>query len=155
MELNDEHKEHFLQRIALGDNRQQAAEWVADQFEDHTITSTRFKFLCTRDPVFNRLYEAALVEGRGEKKDRLNSCAYELALGGHWPALKFLLTAYDDEFAWARSSKVEVSASVDLNAMAAVLTKFLEPTEVDALMAKVERGMIEEGGGDMELPPAA
>jgi hypothetical protein len=154
MELTEEQKEHFLERIALGDDRKQAAEWVADQFEDDTITATRFKFLCTRDATFNRAYQAAQVEGRGEKTDRLNGCAYELALGGHWPALKFLLTTFDDQFAWARSNKVEVSASVDLTAMAAVLTRFLEPAEVDELMSKVEKGMLEEGD-DAALPPAA
>ena len=154
MELTQEHRDFFLERVAAGDDRKQAAEATAEHFSEPDITSTKFKFLCTRDGAFKRLYEAAQLEGRGEKNERLNSCAYELALGGHWPALKFLLTTYNDDFAWARSSKVEVSGSVDLNAMAAVLTKFLEPAEVDELMSKVEKGMIQEGQV-AELPPAA
>lgn len=152
MELTEEQQEFFLERVAQGDNRKQAAEWVADQFEDDEITATRFKFLCSRSPEFNRRYEAALLEGRGELTDRLKSCAVELALGGHWPALKFLMTAYDKEFEWARTSRVEVAGTVEISAVASTLAKYLPPEKLDELMQVVEQGMASED--QKALPPA-
>lgn len=137
MEPSAEQREEFLERIRQGENRQQAAEAVGS-------TATRFRNLCHRDPSFNRLFEEARVEGRGELSERLERCAVELALGGHWPALKFLLTTYGDAFAWARSAKVEVQGQVEISAIAGVLSKYLPADEFDRLIGVVEQRMLEE-----------
>jgi hypothetical protein len=137
VEPTAEQKEAFLEHVREGMNRQQAAEAVGS-------TSTRFKFLCGRDAVFNRSYEQARIDGRGELSERLERCAQELALQGHWPALKFLLTTYGDAFAWARSAKVEVGGQVEITAIAGVLAKYLPSDEYDRLLETVEQKMIEE-----------
>lgn len=137
MELTAEQREQFLAHVREGMNRQQAAEEVGS-------TGTKFKFLCNREPSFNRLYEEALVEGRGALTDRLERCAVELALGGHWPALKFMLTTYGEAFMWARSAKVEVGGTVEIQAIAGVLAKYLPPEEYDKLIDTVEQRMIAE-----------
>lgn len=137
MEPTDEQKAAFLEHVREGMNRQQAAEEVGS-------TSTRFKFLCGRDPSFNREYEQARIEGRGELSERLERCAVELAMGGHWPALKFMLTTYGEQFAWARSAKIEVGGSVEITAIAGVLAKYLPPDEYDRLLETVEQRMLEE-----------
>lgn len=147
MEITTEQQERFLEHVQEGMNRQQAAEQVGS-------TGTRFKFLCNRDPAFDRRYKLALVEGQGEMTERLERCAVELALGGHWPALKFMLTTYGDAFAWARSAKVEVGGSVEITAIAGVLAKYLSTDEYDRVIEAVESRMM----ADQEqpaLPPAA
>jgi hypothetical protein len=93
-----------------------------------------------------------LVEGKGELTERLERCAVELALGGHWPALKFMLTTYGEQFQWARSSKVEIGGSVEIQAIAGVLSRYLPSDMYDQLITVVEQKMIEEG--DRALPPA-
>lgn len=128
-----------MEHVRSGMNRQQAAEAIG-------LTGTKFRFLCSRDPAFRRHYEEALVEGRGELTERLERCAVELAVGGHWPALKFLLTTYGDAFAWARSSKVELQGNVEISAIAGVLAKYLPSDEYDRLLEVVEHKMIEEQG---------
>lgn len=137
MEPTVDQREQFLQHVREGMNRQQAAEAV-------NSTATKFKFLCRRDAAFNRQFEEARVEGRGELSERLERCAVELALGGHWPALKFMLTTYGEQFAWARSAKVEVGGTVEVSAIAQVLAKYLPPDEYDRLLDVVEQRMIEE-----------
>ncbi len=139
MELTDEQREQFLVHVREGMNRQLAAEAVGS-------TATRFKFLCSRDLAFNRSYEEALMEGRGELTERLERCAVEMALGGHWPALKFMLTTYGEAFAWARSSKVEVGGTVEIQAIAGILAKYLPAAEYDKLIEVVEQRMLEEQG---------
>lgn len=155
MELSEEVKEQFLERVREGENRQQAAEFCAEAFADPRITGTRFKFLCNRDPAFERAFKAAQLEGRGALSERLERCAQELAFGGHWPALKFLLTTYGDQFAWARSAKVEVQGTVEISAVANVLAKYLPSDQIDVLMQTVEQRMREVDEGDQPaLPPA-
>lgn len=146
MELTEEQKERFIGYVQDGLNRQQAAEKVG-------ATGTRFRFLCTRDPAFNRLYEGARLEGLGALSERLERCAVELAEGGHWPALKFLLTTYGDAYAWARSAKVEVGGTVEIQAIVGVLSKYLPASEYDKLIETVEQRMLEDQRE--ELPPAA
>lgn len=137
MEPTEEQKETFLEHVREGMNRQQAAEAVGS-------TGTRFKFLCNREPSFNRRFEEAKIEGRGALTERLERCAQELALGGHWPALKFMLTTYGEDFAWARSAKVEVGGQVEISAVAGVLAKYLPADEYDKLLGVVEQRMLEE-----------
>ena len=137
MELTEQQREEFLEHVRDGMNRQQAAEAIGE-------TGTRFRFLCYRDAVFNRRYEEARIEGKGELTERLERCAVELAMGGHWPALKFMLTTYGDAFAWARSSKVELQGNVEITAIAGVLAKYLPADEYDRLLETVEQKMIEE-----------
>lgn len=137
MELTEEQKDEFLAHVREGMNRQQAAEALG-------VTATKFKFLCNRDPSFNRLYEQAKIEGRGELTERLERCAVELAMGGHWPALRFMLTTYGEAFAWARSAKVEVGGTVEIQAIAGVLAKYLPASDYDRLIETVEQRMIEE-----------
>lgn len=137
MEPTPEQREQFLEHVREGMNRQQAAEAVGS-------TGTKFKFLCRREMAFNRLYEEAKLEGQGELSERLERCAVELALGGHWPALKFMLTTYGEQFAWARSAKVEVGGQVEISAIAGVLAKYLPSDEYDRLLDVVEQRMIEE-----------
>jgi hypothetical protein len=68
-----------------------------------------------------------------------------MAQEGHWPALKFLITTYGDQFAWARSSKVEVGGQVEITAVAGILSRYL-PTEMyDELIQTVEQKMLEDG----------
>lgn len=151
--MTPEQREFFLERVREGDNRQQAAERTSDFFGDPEITATKLKFLCRRDAVFNREFEEARVEGRGSLTERLERCATEMAMGGHWPALKFLLTTYGEQFAWARSSKVEVGGTVEIQAIAGILSRYL-PTEMyDELITVVEKRMLEETG-QKGLPPA-
>lgn len=152
MELTEHHRHVFLERVREGLNRQQAAEAVAKECKDSRVTATKFKFLCRRDREFSRRYEEAKIEGLGELTERLERCAQELAFGGHWPALKFLLTTYGDNFAWARSSKVEVGGQIEINAVASVLSRFLPPDMYDQVIDVVEKRMIEEG--PEALPPA-
>lgn len=76
--------------------------------------------------------------------DNLEACCLEMALGGHWPALKFMLTTYGEAFAWARSSKVEVGGTVEIQAIAGILAKYLPAAEYDKLIEVVEQKMIEE-----------
>lgn len=137
MEITAEQQEEFLEHVRSGMNRQQAAEEIG-------LTGTKFRFLCSRDAAFNRRYEEARVEGRGELVERLERCATELAQAGHWPALKFLLTTYGDAFAWARSSKVELGGQVEITAIAGVLAKYLPADEYDRLLETVEQKMLEE-----------
>lgn len=145
MELSEEHKELFLERVREGDNRQQASEHVAEIFDDERITATKFKFLCRRDPAFNHQFEQARLEGQGSLTERLERCATEMAMGGHWPALKFLLTTYGDQFSWARSSKVEVGGSVEISAIAGILSRYLPSEMYDELITVVEKKMLEDG----------
>lgn len=142
MEISEENREKFLERVREGMNRQQAAEAVGE-------TGTRFKFLCRRDVAFNRRYMEAEIEGKGSLVDRLERCATEMAEGGHWPALKFLLTTYGDQFAWARSAKVEVGGTLEVQAVAGILSRYLPPDQYDELMAVVEQRML--NGGPDEL----
>lgn len=137
MEPTAEQREAFLENVRQGMNRQQAAEELG-------FTATRFRNLCSRDAVFNREFQQALIDGRGELTERLERCATELAMGGHWPALKFLLTTYGDAFAWARSSKVELQGQVEISAIAGVLSKYLPSDEYDKLIDVVEQKMLEE-----------
>lgn len=148
MELTEDHKEKFLEYIREGENRQTASEAVAELFGDPRITATKFKFLCRRDPTFARLYDEARMEGQGSLSERLERCAVEMALGGHWPALKFMLTTYGEQFAWARSAKIEVGGTVEIQAVAGILAKYLPTEKYDELMTVVEQGMLEAG------PPA-
>lgn len=152
MELSEHHKHVFLEHVRDGMNRQQAAEATAKDCEDTRITATKFKFLCRRDATFNALFEDAKREGQGELNERLERCAQELALGGHWPALKFLLTTYGENFAWARSSKVEVGGTVEIQAVATVLSRFLPPDMYEKVIDVVEQRLLEDGQG--ELPRA-
>ncbi len=144
-EITEEQKVQFLARVREGDNRQVAAEYCAEAFADPTLSATRFKFLCNRDAVFNREYQAAALEGKGSLVERLERCALEMAEGGHWPALKFLITTYGEQFAWARSSKVEVGGQVEITAVAGILSRYLPPDMYDELIETVEQKMIEEG----------
>lgn len=144
MAPTEEQKEQFLEYVRDGDNRQQAAEKVGS-------TGTRFRFLCNRDPSFNRRFEEAKLEGRGALADRLQRCAVECALAGEWNALKFLLTTYDDDFAWARSSKVEVAGQVEVHAIANVLSKYLPPAEYDKIIDMVEQRMLDDHEPPKEL----
>lgn len=145
MELTDEQREDFLEFVRDGQNRQQAADSLALKYEDPRITATKLRRLCNSDAVFNRLYQEAIVEGRGTLTERLERCAEEMALGGHWPALKFLLTTYGDQFAWARSSKVELGGQVEITAIAGILSRYLPSEMYDELIATVEQRMLEEG----------
>lgn len=147
MELTDEQREAFIEHVREGKNRQQAAEEVGS-------SGTRFRFLCNRDVAFNRRYEEARIEGRGALSERLERCAVELAEGGHWPALKFMLTTYGEQFAWARSAKVEIGGSVEIQAIAGVLSRYLPADEYDRLIDVVEQRMLEDQT-PLELPPAA
>lgn len=151
MQLTDEQREDFLEYIRDGMNRKQAAELLADKYERPDITATKLRNALHREPEFNRQYQDALVEGRGTLTDRLELCAQELALGGNWPALRFLLTTYGEQFAWARSSKVEIGGQVEITAIAATLSKYLPPEMYDELIATVEQKMLEE---QPSLPPA-
>lgn len=137
MDVTPEQREAFLEHVRDGKNRQQAAEEIG-------LTGTKFRNLSKRDGTFDRLYKEALVEGRGELSERLERCAVELAMGGHWPALKFMLTTYGDAFAWARSAKVEVQGQVEISAVAGVLAKYLPPDEYDRLLEVVEQKMLSE-----------
>lgn len=147
MELSEDQKERFLEHVRDGDNRQQAAEKVGS-------TGTKFRFLCNRDPAFNRAFEAARLEGQGALTERLERCATELAFGGHWPALKFLLTTYGEQFMWARSAKIEVGGSVEIQAIAGVLSKYLSAEEYDRVIEAVEQRMLDQQEPEA-LPPAA
>jgi hypothetical protein len=151
MELSQEHKDDFLEFVRDGFNRSKAATKVAEKYEDDRITGTKFKFLCARDPAFNRAYSEALIEGRGAKVERLEECAESLAHGGHWPALKFLLTTYGEQFSWARSSKVEVSGQVEIQAIAGILSRYLPEEEFNKVIEAVESRMIEEGAPGLPL----
>jgi hypothetical protein len=146
MQPTDEQRERFLEHVREGCNRQQAAEKVADEYERPDLTATKWRQLTHREPDFNRLYQDALVEGRGSLVDRLERCAVELALGGNWPALRFLLTTYGEQFAWSRTSKVELGGQVEITAVAATLSKYLPSEMYDQLIATVEARMIEEQG---------
>lgn len=148
MELSEEQKDLFLERIREGDNRHQAAQVAAECFDNEHITGTKFKFLCRRDSVFNRLYEEALLEGRGSLVERLENCAMEMAMNRHWPALRFLLTTLDEKYAWARSGKIEIGGTVQIQAVASILARYLPAEEYDELIKVVEQRMLEEG------PPA-
>lgn len=145
MKITEEQKERFLEHIREGLNRQQAAERVG-------TTGTRFKFLISRDAEFRRRYEEAKKEGIGELTERLERCAVELALGGHWPALKFLLVTYGEQFAWARSARLEVDGKVEIQAIASVLARYLPSDMYEQLIETVERRMLE--GRTEELPRA-
>lgn len=147
MEPTEEQRDDFIAHVRDGLNRQQAAERVGS-------TGTRFRFLCNRDPAFNRLFEEARVEGRGALTERLERCAVELAEGGHWPALKFMLTTYGEAFAWARSAKVEVGGSVEISAIVGVLSKYLPAAEYDKLIDVVEQRMLEEQALALDMPAA-
>lgn len=138
MDITDEQREAFLEHVREGMNRQQAAQAVGQ-------TATRFKFLCQRDYAFGRRYSEALIEGRGTLVERLERCAVEMALNEHWPALKFLLTTYGDQFMWARSSKVEVSGQVEIQAVAGILSRYLPSEMYDELIEVVEQQMLREG----------
>lgn len=138
MVFTDDQREQFLENVREGMNRQQAAEAVGS-------SGTKFKFLCRRDAEFNRRYEEAKIEGLGSLVERLETCATEMALGGHWLALKFLLTTYGEQFQWARTSKVEVGGKVEIQAIAGVLSRYLPPEMYDELIGIVEQKMIEEG----------
>ena len=151
MQLTEEQIERFLEHVREGCNRQQAAEKLQEEYERPDISSTKLRNLCHRDPELNRRYQDALVEGRGTLVDRLERCAQELALGGNWPALRFLLTTYGEQFAWARSSKVELGGQVEITAVAATLSKYLPSDMYDQLIATVEAKMLEE---QPALPPA-
>lgn len=140
MEITDEQREAFLLHVREGKNRQQAAEEVGE-------TATRFRNLCRRDPAFNREYQDAAREGKGSLVERLERCAVEMAEGGHWPALKFLVTTYGDQFAWARSSKVEVGGQVEITAVAGILSRYLPSEMYDELIGAVEQKMLEESEG--------
>ena len=118
---------------------------LAAKYNDERITATKLRNLCFREPAFDREYQIAIVEGRGALIDRLERCAVEMATGGHWPALKFLLTTYGEQFAWARSSKVEVAGSVEISAVAGILAKYLPPEDYETLIKVVEQKMIETG----------
>lgn len=144
VQLTEEMREEFLEYVREGMNRQQAAEKLADHYERPDITATKLRNLLHREPEFNRRYQDAVVEGRGTLVDRLERCAVELALGGNWPALRFLLTTYGEQFAWSRSSKVELGGQVEITAVAATLSKYLPPEMYDQLIAVVEARMLEE-----------
>jgi hypothetical protein len=147
MELSEEQRETFLEHVREGMNRQQAAEAIGS-------TATKVKFLCARDGNFNRLYEEARREGRGSLVERLERCAVEMAMGGHWPALRFMLTTYGEQFSWARSSKVELGGTVEVHAVAGILSRYLPAEMYDELMKIVESKMLEESE-QAALPPAA
>lgn len=151
MQLTEEQIERFLELVADGQNRQQAAETLQAEYERPDITSTKLRNLCHRDAELNRRFEAARMEGRGTMSERLERCAQELALGGNWPALRFLLTTYGEEFAWARTNKVEVGGQVEITAVAATLARYLPPEMYDQMIAAVEQKMLEE---QPALPPA-
>jgi len=138
MDITEEKREAFLEHIREGKNRQQAAEEVGE-------TATRFRNLCHRDPVFSRQFNEASLEGRGTLVDRLERCAVEMAQAGHWPALKFLITTYGEQFAWARSNKVEVGGQVEITAVAGILARYLPSDMYDELIQTVEQKMLEEG----------
>lgn len=138
MDITPEAREGFLAHVREGKNRQQAAEEVGE-------TATRFRNLCHREPEFARAFNEASLEGRGSLVDRLERCAVEMAEGGHWPALKFLITTYGDQFAWARSSKVEVGGQVEITAVAGILARYLPSDMYDELITTVEQKMLEEG----------
>ncbi|GIV03705.1 MAG: hypothetical protein KatS3mg015_2535 [Fimbriimonadales bacterium] len=144
MRFSDEQIERFLELTAEGHNRHQAAQILAQEYDDKRITATRLRWACNRDPVLKRRYEQAVVEGRGPLAERLESCAVEMALGGHWPALKFLLSTYGEQFFWARSAKVELSGTVELQAIAGILARYLPQDMYEELMREVEQRMLEE-----------
>ena len=152
MQLTEEQIDRFIELVADGQNRQQAAETLQEEYERPDISSTKLRNLCHRDAEVNRRFEAARIEGRGTMAERLERCAQELALGGNWPALRFLLTTYGEQFAWARSSRVEVGGQVEITAVAATLSKYLPPEMYDELIKVVESRMLEEA--QPALPPA-
>lgn len=152
MEITEPQREKFLEFVREGDNRQQAAQQCADFFGDPRLTATKFRFLCRRDVAFNRDYEEALVEGRGELSDRLEKCAVDLALAGNWAPLKFLLTTYGEQFAWARSGKLEVTGKIEVEQVAGILSRYLPPEMFDNVIDQVEKKMLEE---QPALPAAA
>lgn len=152
MQFTDEQREDFLEFLREGNNPQQAAELVSDKYDDPRITATKFKFLRRREPAFERQCRDAEIEGKGTLAERLERCAVEMAYGGHWPALKFMLTTYGEQFAWARSAKVEVGGSVEIQSVAAILSRYLPAETYDELMQVVEQRMIEETS-QPQLPP--
>lgn len=152
VDITDEHKAKFLEYVAEGANRQQAAEQTSTFFGDPRLTATKFKFAAARDVQFNRLYQDALREGKGELTERLERCAVEMAAGGHWPALKFLLTTYGDQFSWARAGKIEVSGKVEIEAVAGILSRYLPEEMFDKVIDQVEKKMLDE---QPALPAAA
>jgi hypothetical protein len=152
VEISEEQREKFLEYVAQGANRQQAAEQTATFFGDPRLTATKFKFLCARDRQFAGAYDVALREGKGELTERLERCAVEMAAGGHWPALKFLLTTYGEQFSWARSSKIEVGGKVEIEAVAGILSRYLPDEMFDKVIDQVETKMLEE---QPALPAAA
>lgn len=145
MQLTEEQKAEFLELVRDGKNRQQAAEELADRYERPDITASKLRNLCHREPAFDRLYQEAMIEGRGTLVERLERCANEMALGGHWQALRFLLTTYGEQFAWARTSKVEVAGTVEIQAIAGILSRYLPAEEYDKVIEAVEQRMIEAG----------
>jgi len=153
MQFSDEQRAEFIEYLREGMNRQQAAETLAAKYEDPRITATKFRFLCRREPTFERQVREAEIEGKGTLVERLERCAVEMAMGGHWPALKFILTTYGEQFQWARSSKVEVGGTVEITAVAGILSRYLPPEMFDELMQVVEERMIEDTTTPA-LPPA-
>lgn len=145
MELTAEQREDFLEFVRAGHNRQQAAEMLIKKHNDSRLTASKIRSYCFRHPDYAREYQLAIIEGRGSLVDRLERCAVEMAEGGHWPALKFLLTTYGEQFAWARSSKVEVGGSVEISSVAGILAKYLPPEDYETLLKVVEQKMLESG----------
>lgn len=152
MQITDEMRAEYLEHLQEGKNPQQAAETIAEQHGDPRITATKFKFLRKRDPAFNLKAIEAEKEGKGSLVDRLERCAVEMAEGGHWPALRFMLTTYGEQFMWARSSKVEIGGQVEITAIAGILSRYLPSEMYDQLMDVVEQRMVEEGAH--AIPPA-
>jgi hypothetical protein len=151
MQISDEQRADFLEFLREGMNPQQAAERLVEKYEDPRITATKLKFLARREPVFERQVQEARIEGKGTLVERLERCAVEMAMGGHWPALRFLLTTYGEQFAWSRSSKVEVGGTVEIQAVAGILSRYLPEEQFEELMQTVEQRMLEE---QPSLPPA-
>ena len=152
MQFTEEQKDEFCHYLREVRNRQQAAEALSEKYGDPRITATKFRHVAARDGAFFRMAREAELEGKGSLVERLERCAVEMAEGGHWPALKFLLTTYGEQFGWARSAKVQVDAKLEIEAVAGILSRYVPPEMYDELMSVVEQRMIEDA--PQELPPA-
>lgn len=151
MKFTSDQQREFCDFLRDGLNKQQAADLLAKQYEDPRITATKLRSLAQREPIFDRQVREAEIVGKGSLVERLERCAVEMAVSGHWPALKFLLTTYGEQFSWARTSRVEVNGAVEIQHVAGILSRYLPPEEYEKLIEAVQNRMLEEQTIDMPL----
>jgi hypothetical protein len=129
--LQDAAIDEFLERVANGEPIAEACAAVG-------TSVTQMNRRLRSDEGLNDRYEIALREGHGSLFERVRSTAWNLALKGEWQAIKFLLISYGDDFAWARSQRVQVDADLNLQAVAGVLAKHLDPGDFDQVVRMLE-----------------